>query len=290
MPSHAAVILALALAVSLATCADASLFMYQRARTSLASFDQDWAKPLREGIVQPMEYDQRLLVCNAFVSDLDNGPIRLRKDGDDVFDEKDAIVYPECRYAPVTVRKGDKLDFATTDGSAGGTFEVTDLPEEDAMLLLVLQNGINASFPITSQSFTFPLHNMGKAQLAVVDATAGTSGKAQLRIIKDLPTKAEEELNFNEVYEIETGNYSVSLHGMVLEGAVHDLPHEAEMGKHSSEVLELQADQDYVILRTGSQSHEMLVTFPRNRSGCTISRPSYLLAAAAAALVGWLVW
>lgn len=265
--------------------ADARLF--QRGRISLASFDQDWALPLREKIVQPMVYDQRLLVCNAFQAETD-APISLSKNGDVVFIEGEALAYEECRYAPVSVRKGDKLDFATTDNIAGGTFEVTDLPEQDAMLLLVLQNSMNQSFPLTSQSFTFPLHNTGgKAKLAVVDATAGRRG-ALLHIARSLPTKDDSDIDFNQVYELDNGTYSVSLQAMPgPEGAAHDLPHGLELGKHAHRLLNLQGDRDYVLLRIGGErgEEEHFITFPGSQSGSAVSTLGGLCIAVAALAV-----
>merc|ERR1719272_293947 len=151
----------------------------------MASFLQDWTQPVHS-IVQPMVYDQRLLICNTYEAESES-PVSLSRNGDLIFIEGEALNYGECRYAPSTVRKGDKLDFKTTDNMQGGTFEVTDLPEEDAMLLLVLQNNgpitVDSSRPMASQSYTFPLHVDGKAELAVVDAT-NKKGVAALHISK----------------------------------------------------------------------------------------------------------
>jgi len=241
---------------------------------SLASFVQDGLEPPKQDkqdrkhekrLIQPFHYDQRLLVCNAFHSELET-PISLTKNGDIIFIEGEALEYRDCRYSKVSVKKGDKLDFFTTDNIAGGTFEVADLPHEDALLLLVLENSKNESYPMFAQSYTFPLRARGKAQLAVVDTTE-KGDKANLHISKihknPLPVDSLEpmahppvtesvDLAFNEVYELEGGNFTLELKAPVRTGL-----------KNPAKTLQLKGDADYVLLRIAdAKGGDMLVAFP----------------------------
>lgn len=237
---------------------------------SLASFVQDGLTPPKQKrVIQPFQYDQRLLVCNAFHSELET-PISLTKNGDIIFIEGEALEYRNCRYAKVPVKKGDKLDFFTTDNIAGGTFEVAELPHEDAVLLLVLENSKNESYPMLAQSYSFPLRAQGKAQIAVVDTTL-KGDKAKLHISKlraiqpvqpvvdslepveqHVPVEGSVDLAFDEVYELERGNFTME---------VKDLSHK-EM-KNPPKAMELKGDTDYVLLRIASaKGSDMLVAFP----------------------------
>jgi len=248
----------------------------RRSPSSLASFVQDGLTPSKElpkakqqRLIQPFQFDQRLLVCNAFHSELET-PISLTKNGDIIFIEGEALEYRDCRYAKVHIKKGDKLDFFTTDNIAGGTFEVADLPQEDAVLLLVLGNSKNESYPMLAQSYTFPLHVQGKAQLAIVDTTEkGDNAKLHVSQIHALqhaadsldaqqaPVEDSIDLEFNEVYELQTGNFTMELKAPAHKGS-----------KNPSKALELKGDADYVLLRIdGTKGGDMLVSFPPPEHG-----------------------
>lgn len=264
----------------------ASLRVGQPTSGSLASFVQDGlkpnkdlppAKPKRNRLIQPFQYDQRLLVCNAFHSELET-PISLTRNGDIIFIEGEALEYRDCRYAKVHVKKGDRLDFFTTDNIAGGTFEVADLPRENAVLLLVLENSKNASYPMIAQSYTFPLRSAGKAQLAVVDTTE-KGDNAKLHIAKSrvhvqkvesldtqtAPVEESMDLAFNEVYELQGGNFTMALKAPVRKGE-----------KNAVRTLQLKPDSDHVLLRIpGVQGGDMLVAFPPPEQDGAVSASLY---------------
>jgi hypothetical protein len=272
----------------------------RRGQPTLASFVQDGlkpskdltpkdlkpAKPKRDRLIQPFQYDQRMLVCNAYHSELGT-PISLTKNGDIIFIEGEALDYHDCRYAKINVKRGDKLDFFTTDNIAGGTFEVTDLPREDAVLLLVLENSKNESYPMVAQSFTFPLRAAGKAQLAVVDTTE-KSDKAKLHISKErahfqtldspeqqFPPVDSMDLAFNEVYELEGGNFTLALKAPARKGV-----------RNPAKALELKKDTDYVLLRiAGEKGGDMLVSFPPEQGGAVRTSLSFIMLIAAVLMV-----
>merc|ERR1719191_1505335 len=117
-----------------------------------------------------MTFDQRLLVCNAYAS---RTPMEVQKNGQDVLREA-AIPFATCRNLPIGVLAKDKLDFIDKGAGVQGTFEVGELPESDAVLLLVLQKRDQHSPLMNFQSFAFPMnHDNGEANLAVIDASVG---------------------------------------------------------------------------------------------------------------------
>jgi len=278
----------------------ATLKLGQPNSGSLASFVQDGlkpnkdlppAKPKRDRLIKPFQYDQRLLVCNAFHSELET-PVSLTKNGDIIFIEGEALEYRDCRYAKVHVKKGDRLDFFTTDNIAGGTFEVADLPRENAVLLLVLENSKSESYPMHAQSYTFPLRAAGKAQLAVVDTTE-KGDKVKLHISKSrvhvqnvetldtqlAPVEESTDLAFNEVYELEGGNFTMALKAPVRKGE-----------KNTVRTLQLKPDTDHVLLRiAGAKGGDMLVSFPppEQDGAASASLCSIVLTAALLMVSSW---
>merc|ERR1719161_1698113 len=93
-----------------------------------------------------------------------------------------------------------------------------------------------------------------EAHIAVIDASTNLP-KANLKI-RDLPTKEknekkkprEEELIFNRIYALDSGNYEMSV------------------DQKSSQNLALESKKDYVVLRTGDgEDHETLVAFPHDQ-------------------------
>merc|ERR1719281_1716526 len=85
-----------------------------------------------EGFVKALEFKHRLRVCNAY-------PYTASLD---VFRSKDKLTdspmaYKSCKDFMAPMQSGDKLEFKVGDASAG-TFSVSDLPNNDAVLLLVI--------------------------------------------------------------------------------------------------------------------------------------------------------
>merc|ERR1719329_1159642 len=118
--------------------------------------------------------------------------------------------FDECAYAPADVLPKDKIDFTLEESGIQGTFEVGDLPDSDAVLLLVLQRRDEKSPLIAFQSFAFPMNTGdGEAHLAVIDASVGL-GKTHLKV-QDLHAVSKkdaqsEELGFNRIYSLDPGS------------------------------------------------------------------------------------
>jgi len=279
------------LAASLpALCAAAITQKGNEQRKALRSSD--------EGVVQPLSFDQRLLICNAYPSE---SPILVKKNGQETLaDAGHPLSFRECRYASGHVQPHDKLDLMLRDVEIHGTFEVGTLPSSDALLLLVLQR--REGSPLVSfQSFAFPVSSGRKdAQLALIDAfqsNLSSSFSSHLQVEDHLGTtkggegkavsKRVEQLNFNRVYSIEEGTYDASVAERFL---ADNSSTEAPLELHAQQTLRLRKDKNYVVIRTGDRDHfgESLVVFPPEdiHSGCRALTP-FWLAAVATTMLAW---
>jgi hypothetical protein len=205
-----------------------------------------------EGFVKALEFKHRLRVCNAY-------PYAASLD---VFRAKDkltdsAMPYKACRDFMAPLQSGDKLEFKVGDASAG-TFSVSDLPNNDAVLLLVIHRHDQLSTAVSFESHVFA--NLLNAQVAVIDTYKGAA-QAFPRI-KDAKAGAKqearsEELRYNSVVAVNPGLYEVDLEGS--DGKV----------KAKTELVALN-HESYIILRTGVESKtgpaypQELVVYPNS--------------------------
>merc|ERR1719375_1021697 len=210
--------------------------------------------------------------------------------------DQQGINFKECRHVSSRVHSKDKLDFVFGSSGIQGSFEIGDLPQSDAMLLLVVGKRDATSSLVSFQSFAFPSHRDGKdAQLAVVDAYKGNSSSPHLRMEDHINgkqaktiSKRVEQLNFNRIYAIEQGTYDVSISDHILQGNLAD-----QLTTLSKRTLQLDKNHNYVILRTGDGKLEdqSLVAFPEVHihSGVvpTTAVSSMLLALLAMAIRQW---
>lgn len=216
------------------------------------------------GLIRKMQFDQRLLICNAYPS---KSSVVVRKNVAEVLaDSGHAFGFKQCRYVSERVQPGDKLDFSVQGSGISGTFEVGELPNTDAVLLLVLERRDAETPLVTFSSLAFPQTSGGEdAQLAVIDAFRGNATMPHLKMEdhitgeeKQTVSKRVEQLAFNRVYAIEQGAYDASV-------ADHEREPEAEAKLERSTVkaLKLAKGQNYVVLRTGDDSvGESLTVFP----------------------------
>merc|ERR1719478_789160 len=114
-----------------------------------------------EGFVKALEFKHRLRVCNAY-------PFNAALD---VFRSKDKLTeqpmaYKSCKDFLAPLKAGDKLEFKIGDASAG-TFSVSDLPNNDAVLLLIIHRHDQVSTAVSFESHVFA--NLLNAQVAVID-------------------------------------------------------------------------------------------------------------------------
>jgi len=213
-----------------------------------------------ESFVLALEFKHSLRVCNAYP----------HTDALNVFRGKnetltsEAIPYNACEEFASMLQSGDKLEVKVGDAITG-TFAVTELPNNDAVMLLVVKRHGNLGTSVAFESHIFA--NLRNAQVAVMDAYVG---KAQgVPHIMDMKAKAEtktrnEELRYDSVVAINPGVYKVALEGQ-------DGKTEAQ-----SELVALE-HESYVILRTGFESEtersypQELVVFPKSDSSKLLS-------------------
>jgi hypothetical protein len=215
------------------------------------------APPVEPSLVQPISFTQQLLICNAYPG---GAPVTVTQNGAEAREDQRNIRFNECRCTASLVRWKDKLDFVFADSGIRGTFEIGELPDSEALLLLVVEKRDATSPLVSFQSYAFPAHADGKnAQLAVIDTYKGKSTLPHLRMEdhidnteKKLVHRRIEQLNFNRIYAIEEGSYDASISDHVQD----------ETGLEKK-TFRLAKKQNYVILRTSDGlQHQSLVVYP----------------------------
>jgi len=195
-----------------------------------------------EGFVRALEFKHRLRVCNAYpyAAALDV----IRGKGEKLTDVP--MHYKTCKDFMAPLKSGDKLEFKVGDASAG-TFSVSDLPSNDAVLLLVIHRHDTLSTAVSFESHVFA--NLMNAQVAVIDTYKGAA-KAIPQIM-DVPDKAKgaaaasrsEELRYDSVVAINPGIYSVELLGS------------DNKAKAKSQLVALN-HESYVVIRVGVEAQQ----------------------------------
>jgi len=238
--------------------------------TSLHHVIGDVKKSTADGFVSSLVFKHRLRVCNAYpyeeamdiyrsVAPHDNLPegyaprnappmIKLTVDG--------SMDYKTCRDFLTPMNPGDKFKFMVGNANAG-TFAISDLPNNDAVLFLVIYRHDKLSTAVSFESHVFA--NLLNAQVAVIDTYKGNL-KATPEI-RDAPAKGlsvrSEKLKFNSVVAVNPGIYQVSLIGKNRTVAANG-------------TLVALNRQSYVILRTGVEPEhgpeypQALVVYPES--------------------------
>jgi len=201
--------------------------------------------------VRSLEFKRRLRVCNAYpyptALDIFVGATKMT--------EPEPMEYKACRDFEAELTPGDKLVFKVGDANAG-TFTVSDLPNNDAVLLLVIYRHDTLSTAVSFESHVYA--NLLNAQVAIVDTYKGTD-KARLKIVdhEDAKTSRSEELRFDSVVAVNPGKYD----------AILETPEGEEVSTSPFVALDRQS---YVILRTGvkaqqgSSYQQEIVVFPQS--------------------------
>lgn len=146
----------------------------------------------------------RLRVCNAYPYqtplDVSLGERRLTDQ---------AMSYKECREFDTRLERRNKIHFAFGEASAG-SFVVSDLPTNDAVLLLVVYRRDAEGTAVAFESHVFS--NLLNSQIAVINTYRGAS-QATLRIQdqEDAATERSEVLQYDNVAAVNAGSYEVAL-------------------------------------------------------------------------------
>lgn len=203
------------------------------------------------GFVASLKFKHRLRVCNAYPNveklDVYRGTEKLTTNG--------AMPYKSCEEFQAELKSGDRLMFKFQDASAG-TFAVSDLPNNDAVLFLVIHRHDTLSTAVSFESHVFA--NLLNAQVAVIDTYKGHAHAApRIRDAGGDKNKRSEDLRFGSVVAVNPGAYAVELAGT--DGKV----------EAKNELVALNRES-YIVLRVGAEAQhgkdypEELVVYPQS--------------------------
>eukprot|EP00929_Paragymnodinium_shiwhaense_P109555 TRINITY_DN7602_c0_g1_i1.p1 TRINITY_DN7602_c0_g1~~TRINITY_DN7602_c0_g1_i1.p1 ORF type:complete len:281 (+),score=94.34 TRINITY_DN7602_c0_g1_i1:93-935(+) len=203
-----------------------------------------------EGFVKSLNFKHRLRVCNAY-------PYSAALDvyrSEEKFTNEAPMGYKTCRDFQAPLKAGDKLEFKVGDASAG-TFSVSDLPNNDAVLLLVIHRHDTLSTAVAFESHVFA--NLKNAQVAIIDTYKGKArATPKIKDGKAGKNARSEELRYNSVVAVNPGKYDVVLDDL-----------DKQVAKQSLVALD---HESYVVLRTGVEAQqgesfpEELIIFPQS--------------------------
>jgi len=207
-------------------------------------------KSLGASFVRTLDFKHRLRVCNAYPygSSLDVylGKQKLTET---------QMPYKACSEFGPQLKAGDKVDFRVGDASAG-TFSVADLPNNDAVLLLVIYRHDTLSTAVSFESHVFA--NLVNAQIAVIDTYKGAAKSvARIQDLNEAKTARSEELRYDSVVAVNQGIYEVVL--------------EDEQGEERAkkELVALNKES-YIVMRCGVEAQsgpkypQELMVFPQS--------------------------
>jgi len=222
---------------------------------------------LRQGhsFISNLEFKHSLRVCNAYPytypMDIYIGKEKLTSS---------PMAYKKCGEFSPTLKAGDKIDFRVGESSAG-SFSVSELPGNDAVMLLVIFRHDTLSTAVSFESHVFS--NLVNSQIAVLDTYRGkASSTPRIRDVNDAKTQRNEELRYDSVVAVNPGLYEVVL--------------ETDQGdkKATHELVALNRES-YVVIRCGVEAEQgqayaqELMVFPH-------SDPTALEGAAASKTLG----
>jgi len=232
---------------------------------------------LASGFVRALEFKHRLRVCNAYPY---AAPLELYR-GKDKLTES-SMAYKSCDDFKVQLKAGDKLEFRVGDANAG-TFSVADLPNNDAVLVLVIYRHDTLSTAVSFESHVFA--NLLNAQVAVIDTYKGAE-KATLKIKDSQKAKSarSEDLRYDSVVAVNPGEYEVTLVG-------------SDNAEKAAQSLVALNRESYIVLRTGVEAQsgqaypQELMVYPKSDPSSLHSGSSrFCVSAVILALVAAMTW
>lgn len=189
--------------------------------------------------------EQRLRVCNAYPFE---AALELYL-GDEKLTKDKPMRYKTCADFSAPLKRHDRLNFKIGDHQAG-TFSVSDLPEKNSQLLLVIHRHNAESTTASFDSHMFD-EDAEDSQIAVIDTYTGTSSN-----MPEINTKVGRELlRFGRVIAVKPDYYSLKL-----------VSHKNQT--HAQGHLLAEKGKNYVVMRVGIDAKqgpsfpEELVTFP----------------------------
>lgn len=192
---------------------------------------------MAHSFIRTLEFKQSLRVCNAYpynaALDVWKGKTKLTETG--------TLGYKQCGSFTPTLQAGEKIDFKVGDSTVG-TFTISDLPQSDAVLLMVIFRHDTLSTAVSFESHVFA--NSMQAQVAVIDTYKGKSN-SELRIQDREKAKSprSEILRYESVVAVTPGVYDVVLRNSAGE-------------EQASDQLVAQQHESYVVLRCGVEAQQ----------------------------------
>jgi len=216
-----------------------------------------------DSFVRILDFKRQLRVCNAYPLAT---PLDVYRGQAESLTGDSPMPYKTCRDFQPQLKIGDKLEFRL-GGESGGTFSISDLPNNDATLLLVVHRHDTLSTAVAFESHVFA--DLDSAQVAIFDTYKGKE-QTKLKIFespsfvgmdkKEGRAKADqdlrsEELRYNNAVAVSPGVYNLELDG------------QDGLEKAHSQLVALK-HQCYVVIRTGIEAQQgasfpqELVVFP----------------------------
>jgi len=190
--------------------------------------------------VKALEFKHRLRVCNAYPG---TAAIDVYRGKGDKLNGDSSMHYKTCNDFVTPLKEGDKLEFRIGDANAG-TFSVADLPNNDAVLFLVIHRHDTLSTAVAFESHVFA--NLLNAQVAIIDTYKGTA-RSEPRIMdapgKDGKSSRSEELRFESVVAVNPGVYDLALVG-------------SDGKTKAKNSLVAMNRESYIVLRTGVEAKQ----------------------------------
>jgi len=235
--------------------------------------------------VRALDFTHRLRVCNAYPSAT---ALDISRGKQEMLTGDVPMPYKACRDFSAPLQSGDKLEFKVGDATAG-TFAVADLPNNDAILLLVIHRHDTVSTAVSFESHVFA--NLANAQVAILDVYKGAAKSLPklMDLRTDDPKENGEELRFDSVVAVNPGLYAVELEDK-----------DGKTQAHSELVCVNQ--ESYVVLRSGVEAAhgtsfpQELIVFPQSdaaqlHSGAkSEASPAGLLLLALGLAGSWKCW
>lgn len=190
-----------------------------------------------ESFIKALAFKHRLRVCNAYPYAAALDVYRGKKEK---LTKTSPMAYQSCQDFESQLETGDQLEFKVGDGNAG-TFSVSDLPENDAIMMLVIYRHDTQSSAVAFESHVFA-NLAGNAQLAVLDTYKGSKkSKLAIRDVSENEKARSEELRYESVVAVNPGKYDCIL-----------------LGTDSKEVSKKQLvalnKENYVLIRSGVEA------------------------------------
>lgn len=222
-----------------------------------------------KGFVKSLNFKHRVRICNAYPNvyalDVFRGKAQAEKLTSDT-----PLEYKACREFRTPLMAGDMIEFkvpvqsdpgmddVNVGGQSAGTFTISDMPNNDAVLFLVIHRHDTLSTAAAFESHVFA--NLLNAQMALVDTYKGhahTLTRAQITDGASGEKGRKENLRFNSVVALNQGTYEVEFNGR--DGKVENKAELVALDKES-----------YVVIRTGAESQQGtsypqdIIVFPKS--------------------------